>query len=72
VVEGEREKPKLDNSFACLRTKENGSLPNDVIAEDQEDDTVSQKEEYDLNPWTDEELARDPIRGYTHIGDSKI
>jgi hypothetical protein len=79
VVEGDKDKPaeqkpKSDSLFACLRLKENRGEASDtgikVMSEEEEEDLAYQ-EMYDLNPWTDEELARDPIKNYTFIGEKK-
>jgi hypothetical protein len=38
---------------------------------DEEEDDLAYQEEYDLKPWTEKELAREPIKVYTHMGEKK-
>lgn len=79
VVEDDKDKlaqqQKPGSLFACLRSKENGGEATNangmkVMSEEEEEDLAYQ-EMYDLSPWTDEELAREPIKNYTFIGEKK-
>lgn len=75
VVEGDndepaKEKPDSDSLFACLRSKEGGSgkdskspvVPSISVSgsEDGGEDAASEEaDDFDLIPWTDDELTRD-------------
>lgn len=75
VVEGDndkpaQEKPDSDSLFACLRSKENGSSKDNKgpavpsisgsSSEDGGEDTNSEEaDDFDLIPWTDDELTRE-------------
>lgn len=70
VVEGDKdkpakEKPDSDSLFACLRSKECDSrslvVPsNSASGSEVDEDTNSEEaDDFDLTPWTDDELARD-------------
>ncbi|MBM6383472.1 MAG: hypothetical protein JSY10_05690 [Paenibacillus sp.] len=49
---------KAENMFACIRTEED-NVPN-TNNYDEEDN--QQEQQYELNPWSDEELSRDEFK----------
>lgn len=76
VVESDNDNPakaKSDNMFACIGAKEadNDEVKiDDIGSKDDQHDNGSQ-DCHELNPWTDEELVRDPIKGYTFTSGKK-
>lgn len=79
MVEGDKqeEKPnshKSDSLFACLRSQETNVPPSlsPTAARDEDEDESHPVEDYDLNPWTEEELARDPMIPPVNHTESKM
>jgi hypothetical protein len=72
IVEGEankqvEDKPRSDKLFACLRSKDTAS--EESTNEDDEDSAPLN--DFDLEPWTDKELERDPVKSVSFLGDTK-
>lgn len=78
MVEGdkqeEHQKHKSDNLFACLRSQETNVPPSlsPTAAREEDEDESDPAEDYDLNPWTEEELARDPMIPPVNHTESKM
>lgn len=76
VVEGNNDKPAekkpdSDSLFACLRSKENGNNKDEPAitsingsSDDDKDSYSDDSDDFDLIPWTDDELNRDAFNAF--------
>ncbi|GAA5805595.1 hypothetical protein HPULCUR_011115 [Helicostylum pulchrum] len=60
VVEGDQLKQKkAENMFACIRTEEDNMPNTSNFDEAMDQDDNRQEQQYELNPWSDDELSRE-------------
>lgn len=60
VVEGDQMKQKkAENMFACIRTEEDNMPNTSNFDEVMDQDDNRQEQQYELNPWSDDELSRE-------------